>query len=60
MPSDSLAPDPSTDHAQDSSQLFEAVSVIEAQPLDQRAAGYDQLAEQLLSELQRSDHEASE
>lgn len=48
------------DGSQDREQLFEAVEVIEAQPLDQRAAGYDQLTEELLAELQRSDHEAPE
>ncbi len=38
--------------------LLGRIEVIEAQSLDQRAKGYDQLAEELLSELQRSDHES--
>jgi len=40
--------------------LLGRIEVIEAQPLDQRAVRYDQLAEELLAELQRSDHEAHE
>lgn len=40
--------------------LLGRIDVIEAQPLDQRAAGYDQLAEELLADLQRSDHGATE
>lgn len=38
--------------------LLGRIEVIEAQSLDQRAVRYDQLAEELLSELQRSDHES--
>ncbi len=38
--------------------LVARLDVIETQPLAHRAAGYDQLAEELLAELQRSDHEA--
>lgn len=56
-------PQSTPDHGEgalERAQLFEAVEVIEGQPLEQRAAGYDQLAEQLLAELQRSDHEAPE
>lgn len=37
--------------------LLARIEVIEAEPLEHRAAGYDQLAEELLTELQRSDHE---
>ena len=37
--------------------LLGRIEVIEAQPLDQRAAQFDHLAEELLSELQRSDRE---
>ena len=37
--------------------LLGRLDVIESQPLDQRAAGFDQLAEELLSDLQRSDRE---
>lgn len=39
--------------------LLDRIDLIESQPLEQRAAGYDQLAEALLADLQRSDHEAS-
>lgn len=35
--------------------LLGRIEVIEAQPLEQRAAGFDQLAEELLAELQRGD-----
>lgn len=44
----------------DSDSLLGRIEVIEAQPLEQRAVRYDQVAEELLAELQRSDHEASE
>ena len=40
--------------------LLSALEVIEGQPLEQRAARFDQLAEELLAELQRSDHEPAE
>lgn len=40
--------------------LLDRIDVIEAQPLADRAARYDQLAEELLTELQRSDHEAAD
>lgn len=40
--------------------LLGRIEVIEAQPLEHRSAGYDQLAEELLSDLQRSDHDAAE
>lgn len=40
--------------------LLGRLEVIEAQPLSHRAAGYEQLAEELLAELQRSDHEHAE
>ncbi|MBU3994999.1 MAG: hypothetical protein KKF42_04370 [Actinobacteria bacterium] len=42
----------------DEGSLLGRIEVIEAQPLDRRSIGYDQLAEELLSELQRSDHES--
>lgn len=35
--------------------LVGRVEVIEAQPIEQRAAGYAQLHDELLAELQRSD-----
>lgn len=38
--------------------LLGRIEVIEAQPLADRAKGFDQLAEELLAELQRSDVEA--
>jgi len=44
---------------QTSDGLVDRIDLIESQPLEQRAAGYDQLAEALLADLQRSDHEAS-
>ncbi|XPP26601.1 MAG: hypothetical protein ACNYNX_13510 [Leucobacter sp.] len=37
--------------------LLERIEVIEAQPLERRAAGFEQLADALLAELERSDHE---
>ena len=38
--------------------LLDRLELIESQPLAQRAAGFDQLAEELLAELQRSDQDA--
>lgn len=40
--------------------LLGRLEVIEAQALEQRAIHYDQVAEELLAELQRSDHDSSE
>lgn len=40
--------------------LLGRIEVIESQPLEQRAVRYDQVAEELLAELQRSDHDSSE
>ena len=37
--------------------LVERIEVLEGQPLQQRAAGYEQLAEELRVELERSDRE---
>ncbi len=37
--------------------LLGRIELIESQPLEQRAAGFDQLTDELLAELQRSDHE---
>lgn len=37
--------------------LLDRLGLIESQPLEQRAAGFDQLAEELLAELQRGDRE---
>ena len=39
--------------------LLDRLELIESQPLAQRAAGFDQLAEELLAELQRSDQDAA-
>lgn len=39
--------------------LLGRIEVIESQPLEQRAARFDQLAEELLAELQRSDGTAA-
>lgn len=44
----------------ESDGLLGRIEVIEGQPLEQRAMRYDQFAEELLSELQRSDHESAE
>ena len=50
--------DGSSSQAEDG--LLGRLEVIEAQPLEQRAARFDQLAEELLAELQRSDREPGE
>ncbi len=47
-------------HLEDGNSLLGRIEVIETQPLEQRAVRYDQVAEELLAELQRSDHESSE
>lgn len=39
--------------------LLGRLDVIEAQPLAQRAAGFEQLHDELLAELQRGDHGGS-
>lgn len=39
--------------------LLGRIEVIEAQPLAQRAAGFEQLHDELLAELQRGDRSAS-
>ncbi len=36
-------------------ELLGRIELIEAQPLDQRAAGFEQLHDEMLEELQRSD-----
>jgi len=41
------------------SELISRLELIESQPLERRAAGFDQLADALLSELQRSDRDSS-
>ena len=52
-----LQPHQAAEHGEDG--LLGRIEVIEAQPLSQRAASYDQVAEELLTELQRSDQEGS-
>lgn len=37
--------------------LLDRVGLIESQPLDQRARGFEQLHDELLTALQHSDHE---
>lgn len=37
--------------------LVDRIELIAAQPLAQRAHGFEQLHDELLAELQRSDHE---
>ncbi|PII85555.1 hypothetical protein BMH32_12705 [Leucobacter sp. OLJS4] len=39
--------------------LLDRAALVEAQPLAERAAGFDLIAEELLAELQRSDHEGA-
>ena len=43
--------------AADNDGLLGRLEVIESQPLEQRAAQFDQVAEELLAELQRSDRD---
>lgn len=40
-------------------ELLGRIELIEAQPLDQRAAGFEQLHDELLVTLQRSDQGAA-
>ena len=44
----------------DDDGLLDRVSLIESQPLAQRAAGFEQLHDELLAELQRSDQEGTD
>ena len=39
--------------------LVDRIELIEAQPLELRAQGFEQLHDELLEELQRSDHEGA-
>lgn len=39
--------------------LLDRLSLIESQPLDRRARGFEQLHDELLQELQRSDNDGS-
>ncbi len=38
-------------------ELLGRIELIESQPLAQRAAGFEQVHDELLAELQRSDHD---
>lgn len=39
--------------------LLDRLALIESQPLDRRAQGFEQLHDELLQELQRSDNEGA-
>ncbi|MFC5338890.1 hypothetical protein [Leucobacter denitrificans] len=39
--------------------LLDRLELIESQPLEHRAAGFEQLHDALLAELQRSDHDGA-
>lgn len=45
------------DYASGAGELLDRIGLIEAQPLAQRAQGFEQLHDELVAELQRSDHE---
>ncbi|MGO3147747.1 MAG: hypothetical protein ACTIJ6_08710 [Leucobacter sp.] len=49
--------EPDQSDARDEDGLLGRLELIESQPLDQRAAGFEQLHDELLTELQRSDQE---
>lgn len=57
-PDETPSPDPALVRAGDDG-LLDRAALVEAQPLAERAAGFDQIAEELLAELQRSDHEGA-
>lgn len=57
-PDETPVPDPAPARASDGG-LLDRAAIVESQPLAQRAAGFDQIAEELLAELQRSDHEGA-
>ena len=40
--------------------LLDRLELIESQPLDQRARGFEQLHDDLLADLQRGDHQGSD
>lgn len=40
-------------------ELLDRLGIIESQPLDQRARGFEQLHDELMQELQRSDNEVA-
>lgn len=43
----------------ESDGLLDRLALIESQPLDRRAQGFEQLHDELLQELQRSDNESA-
>ena len=49
----SSAPDGADNETND---VAARVALVEAEPLEQRARGFEQLHDELLAELQRSDH----
>ncbi len=42
-----------------SESLLDRIELIESQPLEHRAAGFEQLHDALLAELQRNDHDGA-
>ncbi len=51
------SPGDSGDSGDSGDVLLDRLGLIESQPLDQRARGFEQLHDELLAELQRSDHQ---
>ncbi|GAA1575697.1 hypothetical protein [Leucobacter aridicollis] len=49
----------STAGGAESDGLLDRIELIESQPLDRRAQGFEQLHDELLAELQRSDTEGA-
>ncbi|MFF8817088.1 MULTISPECIES: hypothetical protein [Leucobacter] len=49
----------STAAGAESDGLLGRIEIIESQPLDKRAQGFEQLHDELLAELQRSDNEGA-
>ncbi|MBK0419880.1 hypothetical protein JD276_12650 [Leucobacter sp. CSA1] len=58
-PSDAGASAPGGEPGGSADGLLDRVGLIESQPLAQRAAGFEQLHDELLAELQRSDQSGS-
>lgn len=50
---------PDNERAASDDGLVSRLELIESQPLGERAAGFDQLADELLAELQRGDNEGT-
>lgn len=57
MENEAGQPDDVASKATDGDGLLDRIGLIEAQPLDQRARGFEQVHDELLLALQRSDHE---